>query len=328
MNEKILEVISKKRERITSAREKLGDLLAYYNRLYQKAEDFLQEKNAVPVIEADLIEETKKIFSDLEQDDDSSIDFLLTDKFSSSRKHGQAVEEELDENNAVDENSAEAGKDDSDDENQKDGANQEKDGELNIPASVGAPDESPAIADDLKHLPLPAAVFVCLDTTFPAKQSVKWISDILIVRGFGMKPRELYEKIRAALRHYEKRNIFARDAATWGVAEQYHGGNVAELFDKTKQGEVSRNNLTDAGQKGDRTITEYCEEILKKSGQQWLHVNQILTILKNEYDIVRDKANVASVLRKNAKNKRIFKFYGKNRFGLLEQVVTVKSVSA
>lgn len=69
------------------------------------------------------------------------------------------------------------------------------------------------------------------------------------------------------------------------------------------------------------TLTDIYREIIRESGQKWLHVDQILIVLKKNYHIVRTKANVASVLRQGAKHQRNFMFHGKNRFGLLKNSI-------
>lgn len=167
------------------------------------------------------------------------------------------------------------------------------------------------------------------------KQTVPDIISRMHEYGFRSEVKHPYESVRGMLRYYEKQGVFERDGATWGIASNDENNTVikfvpkAELLsqDKMTDGKTPQNfgKLTAKSKSlssETKTNPEYCEEILRKSGQPWLHVDQILVILKNDYGIIRSKEIVAAALRKNARNKRIFKAYPGNRFGLLVALAT------
>lgn len=326
MSEKRLEILAGTRgkifllyNKVGDVHSKLGDLLARCDNLYKVEENSMREMNTINSTRVELIEESKKIFSELENTDLSIYDlpqdnFLLNEKSNQLAFHRQFDETE---NKSTDENQ---------DENKARISNNDP----LILAENGTIDESLNIAAYLVDLELPAAIFVCLKATAPAKQSIKHISDLLINRGFELAPRQLYEKIRSRLRHYEKSGIFVKDGTVWGIAEQYRDREPTDVFGKTETNEINRkeSEKQNSQMKGGKTVTEYSQEIIEKSAQPWLHVDQLLIILEKDHGVVRSKANVASVLRKNAKRKRIFKSFGRNRFGLLSYSGAVKEASA
>lgn len=191
----------------------------------------------------------------------------------------------------------------------------------------------------LKGLPLFEALKKYL-SMFSEKQTVKVIIDGLTDYGFEADVKHLYEGVRGMLRYYEKKGIFERDGAAWGLVKetrtevgaksQFEEQTVSQIETPNKSGAsiefpteriIMENKPPNATVK---TNTEYCKEILQKSGQPWLHVDQILVCLQKDYGIVRSKKIISSALRKNANNKRrVFKSFGRNRFGLLEEQPTV-----
>lgn len=163
------------------------------------------------------------------------------------------------------------------------------------------------------------------------KQTVPEIISGLREYGFRSEVKHPYESVRGMLRYYEKQGIFERDGATWGLSRKGENNTVIKFVSKKdtqfqlKQGgektEHSFDNLATKNKpssSGTKTNPEYCEEILRNSGQEWLHVDQILVILKNDYGVIRNKEIVAAALRKKARQKRIFKAFVGNRFGLLD----------
>ncbi len=181
--------------------------------------------------------------------------------------------------------------------------------------------------DMLKGLPIFDALKKYL-TVFPEEQTVKQITDGLIANGFDAKVKHLYESIRSTLRYYEKKGVFERNGADWklGIGKRSEDIRMRpeigpEIQSKTSaETEIIQKQKSNGHQPINPTVksnTEYCREILLKSGQPWLHIDQFLVILKNDYGIIRRKEIVAAALRKNAKSKnKIFKLYGGNRFGL------------
>lgn len=176
---------------------------------------------------------------------------------------------------------------------------------------------------------------------FSEKQTVRTIMNGLTDYGFEADSKHFYEGVRGMLRYHEAKNIFERDGTLWGlVREEMTEVPTKSRSDKPIESQIvtsskSAANIKVPTEKGTpenkpprsvvKTNTLYCKEILQKSGQPWLHVDQILVYLKNDYDIIRSKKIISSALRKNAKNKQpLFKAIGRNRFGLLEARPAVK----
>lgn len=170
---------------------------------------------------------------------------------------------------------------------------------------------------------------------FSEKQTVRTIMNGLTDYGFEADSKHFYEGVRGMLRYHEGKNIFERDGTLWGLVREEitkvpaksRGGEPIESQNKVSSESAANVKFPteDATPENKptrlvvKTNTLYCKEILQKSGQPWLHVDQILVYLKNDYDIIRSKKIISSALRKNANNKQpLFRAMGRNRFGLLE----------
>lgn len=167
---------------------------------------------------------------------------------------------------------------------------------------------------------------------FTEKQTVKIITDGLLAYGFDAPIKHLYESVRSTLRYHEPKGVFERDRAAWGLARENENDSPAlnieppteiavKPYTQTKASNEQMTFDNKAINSGAKTNPQYCEEVLRKSGQQWLHVDQIIVCLRKEYGIIRSKEIIAAALRKNASHKRIFKALGDNRFGLLDDQI-------
>lgn len=220
-----------------------------------------------------------------------------------------------------------------------------------LPEALPATEHSNSLESELsdkellKGLPMFEALKKYLSISSD-KQTVSVIIIGLAEYGFKAEVKHPYESVRGMLRYYEKRGIFERNGATWGLTKK----SKTEPAVETESEESEKLQIGTPGKSAtseelsieqvivedkpsatrDKTNTQYCKEILQKSEHSWLHVDQILDCLKNDYGIVRSKKIISAALRKNSNNtRRVFKAIGRNRFALLEeQPATAKSVSA
>jgi hypothetical protein len=135
------------------------------------------------------------------------------------------------------------------------------------------------------------------------KLSIEHIKKEFFRRGFKPQAEFFDQSLGSMLRYHEKKGVFRRDNQNrWGL------GN----------GEVSKRGKKKLSTNNELTNSDCSYEIIKSSGQPWLHVDQILVIMEQQYGYKRDKESVSSSLRKSAKRGDRFKFLRGNRFGLLE----------
>ncbi len=171
----------------------------------------------------------------------------------------------------------------------------------NSEESVPEPEGQPEIPDEeFQKLPQFEALKTVLKVS-PKRLSVELIKKELFRRGFKPNAEFFDQSLASMLRYYEKKNVFQRDKQKrWGLAS----GEIVKPSQFPLDGELNN--------------ADCVYEILKSSGQPWLHVDQILVIMKQQYGYIRDKESVSSTLRKSAARNRRFRFFGGNRFGLLE----------
>lgn len=330
MNDNILEVMLNNRQIIADLHRRLGIWLSRYDRVYEKAQDFVNAQKRIIENDNNLIENTKQILQNLEQSA-FFVDSLIENTPSPPP-----------DNNApfLDENVTSQGYAASFQENPR----YETSSETPMANQEGTEDSNELIEsqshkilsishDALNGLTMFAALVQLLRLVSPEQATVKAICEVLVKSEADVEKTNLYEKVRSMLRYYAKKGIFERNGALWGLTEEAKNKNISELLGKSQifpenisaesrqqqDSLVYQNNENEPSSSETKTITQCCRVVLEKSGQPWLHVDQFLVILKNEYEIIRGKANVASVLRKNASKGRIFKSYGKNRFGLLRK---------
>lgn len=301
------DTLCEKRKIVANLYDRLGKWLAKFNRYNQLAEDYYREQ-------MELISTADILILDVEQ----RLDQSKTDNLNNSSAlniRSEIVEENSD----------------------------NEDGLKNIVTIVEnlePPNEELNKEVSFKGLSLLDAIKMYL-AMFSEKLTVKIITDGLKYYGFDGEIKHLYESIRSTLRYYEKKGVFERDGAIWGLANDENTENVVSQtkFDTEPQSPkpaetkvISEQKLveTKITNSGVKSNTQYCKEILQKSGVQWLHVDQFLAILKKDYGIIRRKEIIAAALRKNSNNKnKIFKSYGGNRFGLLEdQTLSMSAASS
>ena len=171
---------------------------------------------------------------------------------------------------------------------------------------------------DFAELEIKPAVLKYLEIIYPEKQTTKIICDGLVEKGFP-DIKDIYERVRSVLRYYHRKAIIEKDGINWGLGKPPAGagGNInSNSVEVEKTPGIPESN--EAVEDETKTLAKYCKIILKESGQPWLHVDQFIVILNNHFGIVKDKNNVSSTLRQKANAGKDFKFWGKNRFGLLE----------
>lgn len=162
--------------------------------------------------------------------------------------------------------------------------------------------------DTFKQLGQAQAIFKYFSLS-PRQTSAITIYDSLRRGGFQSKTLDFWQSLNSMLRYYERKKILERDGADlWRVMPPYTGEDILNLL-KSSNGHNSHG----------KSIAEYCVEVLEKSGKKSLHVDDFVRILNEEYRLNKTKDVVATALRKNSNNKRFFKFYGKNCFGLLKE---------
>lgn len=308
-------ILSEQRKVITALHEQLGKWLIQHDRYSQMAADFYREEVELVSIASNLIQDVE-VFIDKSKNITLKDGGLPSDSFESSSINTFAHKPDKINLDSVD----------------QDTENTQSIGNLELR------EDNLLNKNLLKGLTMFEALKKYL-AMFSKKQTVKMIVDGLTDYGFEADIKHLYEGVRGMLRYYEKRGFFERDKAYWGLAKEEVKPAIIEIEKPIRAPSVT---LTNTGTpdvekpppdklttQETKTNPEYCKEILQRSGQPWLHVDQILVCLKKDYGIIRNKEIIAAALRKNSNNKRrVFKTFGGNRFGLLEDQPTVaKNIS-
>jgi hypothetical protein len=354
MNRNILEILAHKRERIALLHGKLETWLSHYDRLYQKAEDFLNEKTRILSTENELMEDTKKLFAELENDNTSLNHLIEIEVIDAHKIKSEDLPiNDYQKNDENQDNHSKLNKADSVlTESAQTSFNKKSNEILQLTA-----DTSSSLLLDLEGLALPQAIFKYLDSVFPEPQLIKTICHQLLQNGFRSDSIQFYEQVRSVLRLNQKKGVLEKVGVEWKVTDEFHGKeflysprklktskvdeteikNIAEISENQSEKQnlsvqsdilpPQNSQSQDGATEANKTLTEYYREVIEQSGQPWLHIDQILVLLKNNYNIVRKKSNVASVLRQGAKNNRTFKSFGRNRFGLIEGSIQKKNAT-
>lgn len=153
------------------------------------------------------------------------------------------------------------------------------------------------------------AVFVIVGE----KISTDRLKQELFRRGWQPESELFDQNLISMLRYYRKKGVFdCNREKLWGISSGIEA-TIEKIIPASKE-------LSDS---------DCSYEILRNSGLEWMHVTQIVTMMKQQYGYTRDKDAVSSTLRKAARRGKRFKFFEGNRFGVIDYATDAeKNVSA
>lgn len=361
ISEATLSALSEKRARIAALHQRLDDWLTHFDRLCQTVENLLNQRNAVTAAETDLLQDTRRLLAELENVNEVIIDEkdfaspVLSLENSLANAAPSLRSDQLISHIAL----SVGNKDNCANQFIESAAAAIDKTDNSLSSVVVAPN---AFLGMSQFEALNKYFRLC-----GSKQTLSEIITDLPRGGFYSQAEHVEQSFRSMLRYYTAKGVFEREGESWGLPNQPVLQEAASLVSlsasppivefsnnqalKANVGSLSENEslqnaLTPKGKslllvrrpsgrnshcaypQNELTTPQYCAEILRQSGQPWLHVDQILVIMERDYGVKRRKVIVASALRKNAKAKRFFKAFGDNRYGLLSEVAGEVKASA